>query len=126
MENSLGLQPPSQTFCLSETSEFPRSCISRNIQILESNPPLELGDVSRIAPVQSASNLLALPPAPSQEQTENKNLDDMKTKFSKPLDDAYQIPIENQDPPLVPLEISDIHELLASIDPLSQEEGKIV
>ncbi|XP_010828044.1 PREDICTED: uncharacterized protein C2orf78 homolog [Bison bison bison] len=122
MENSLGSQPPSQTFCLSETSEFPRSCISRNIQILESNPPLELGDVSRIAPVQSASNLLALPPAPSQEQTENKNLDDMKTKFSKPLDDAYQIPIENQDPPLVPLEISDIHELLASIDPLSQEE----
>uniref|UniRef100_A0A4W2FH15 Chromosome 2 open reading frame 78 n=1 Tax=Bos indicus x Bos taurus TaxID=30522 RepID=A0A4W2FH15_BOBOX len=99
MENSLGSQPPSQTFCLSETSEFPRSCISRNIQILESNPPLELGDVSRIAPVQSASNLLALPPAPSQEQTENKNLDDMKTKFSKPLDD-----------------------LLASIDPLSQEE----
>ncbi|KAI4546879.1 hypothetical protein MJG53_004868 [Ovis ammon polii x Ovis aries] len=59
---------------------------------------------------------------PSQEQTENKNLDDIKTKFSKPLDDAYQIPIENQEPPLVPLEISDIHELLASIDPLSQEE----
>ncbi|XP_043773136.1 uncharacterized protein C2orf78 homolog [Cervus elaphus] len=121
MENSLGSQPPSQTFCLSETSEFPRSCISRNIQILESNPPLELGDISMITPVQSASNLLALPPVPSQEQTENKNLDDIKTKFSKPLD-AYQIPIENQDPPLVPLEISDIHELLASIDPLSQEE----
>uniref|UniRef100_A0A8C6DJK7 DUF4629 domain-containing protein n=1 Tax=Moschus moschiferus TaxID=68415 RepID=A0A8C6DJK7_MOSMO len=121
MENSLGSQPPSQTFCLSETSEFPSSCISRNIQILESNPSLELGDISMIAPEQSASNLLALPPVPSQEQTENKNLDDIKTKFSKPLD-AYQIPIENQDPPLVPLEISDIHELLASINPLSQEE----
>ncbi|XP_070332232.1 uncharacterized protein C2orf78 homolog [Odocoileus virginianus] len=121
MENSLGSQPPSQTFCLSETSEFHRSCISRNIQILESNPPLELGDISMRAPVQSASNLLTLPPVPSQEQTENKNLDDIKTKFSKPLD-AYQIPIENQDPLLVPMEISDIHELLASIDPLNQEE----
>ncbi|XP_057599360.1 uncharacterized protein C2orf78 homolog [Hippopotamus amphibius kiboko] len=121
MENSLGLQAPSQTFCLSQSRELPKSCSNGNIQILENNPPPKLGDVSVIAPVQSASNLLALPPAPSQEQTENKNLDDIKTKFSKPLD-AYQIPIENQDPPLLPLEIPDIHQLLSCIDPLSQEE----
>ena len=74
-----------------------------------------------IAPVQSSSNVLVLPPAPSQKQTENKNLDDIKTKLSKPLD-AYLIPIENQDPPLLPLEIPDIHHLLASIDPPGQEE----
>ncbi|XP_044910349.1 uncharacterized protein C2orf78 homolog isoform X2 [Felis catus] len=121
METSLGLQSPSQTFCLPQTPEFPKSCSSRNIQVLESNPPPELGDISVIAPVQSSSNLLALPPAPSQEQTENKNLSDTKTKLSKPLD-AYQIPLENQDPPLLPLEIPDIHQLLACIDPLGQEE----
>ncbi|XP_039096088.1 uncharacterized protein C2orf78 homolog isoform X2 [Hyaena hyaena] len=121
METSLGLQPPSQIFCLPQTPEFPKSCSSRNIQILESNPPPELGDISMIAPVQSSSNLLALPPAPSQEQTEKKNLEGIKTKLSKPLD-AYQIPLENQDPPLLPLEIPDIHQLLACIDPLGQEE----
>lgn len=121
METSLGLQPPSQTFCLPQTPEFPKSCSSRNIQILESNPPPEFGDISMIAPIQSSSNVLALPPAPSQEQIENKNLDDIKTKLSKPLD-AYQIPLENQDPPLLPLEIPDIHQLLACIDPLGQEE----
>uniref|UniRef100_A0A8C7A1N4 Chromosome 2 open reading frame 78 n=1 Tax=Neovison vison TaxID=452646 RepID=A0A8C7A1N4_NEOVI len=124
MEASLGLQPPSQTYCLPQTPEFPKSCSSRNIQILESNPPPELGDISMIAPVQSSKNVLALPPAPSQEQTENKNLDDIKTKLSKPLD-VYQIPIENQDPPLLPLEIPDIHQLLACIDPLGQEEKPV-
>uniref|UniRef100_A0A8D0UQ25 DUF4629 domain-containing protein n=1 Tax=Sus scrofa TaxID=9823 RepID=A0A8D0UQ25_PIG len=119
MENSLGLQPPSQTFCLSQTPEFPKSCSSRNIQVLD--PPPELGDISMIAQVQSSSNLLALPPAPSQEQTENKSLDDIKPKQPSFLD-AYQIPIENLDPPLLPLEIPDIHHLLACIDPLGQEE----
>lgn len=73
-----------------------------------------------VAPVQSSNNLLALPPAPSQEQKENKNLD-IKIKLSKPLD-AYQIPTENHDPPLLPLAIPDIHQLLACIDPLGQEE----
>ncbi|XP_004691590.1 PREDICTED: uncharacterized protein C2orf78 homolog [Condylura cristata] len=120
METSLGLQSSSQTFCLSQASEFPKSCSSR-IQILESNPPSNLGDISVTAPVQSSGNLLALPPAPSQEQTESKNLDEIKTKLSKPLDD-YQITIENQDPPLLPLEIPDIHQLLACIDPLGPEK----
>nr|XP_010950750.1 LOW QUALITY PROTEIN: uncharacterized protein C2orf78 homolog [Camelus bactrianus] len=121
MENSLGSQPVSQTFCLSQTPEFPKSCSSRNIQILESNTPPELGDISMIAPVQSSSNLLALSPAPSQEQMENKNLDDIKAKLSEPLD-AYEIPLENQDSPLLPLEIPDIHQLLACLDPTGQEE----
>ncbi|XP_055982425.1 uncharacterized protein C2orf78-like, partial [Sorex fumeus] len=116
METSLALQPLGQTFGPKQTSEFPMSCSSR-IQILESNPPPELGDVPIITPAQSN---LVLPPAPIQEQTD-KNVDEMKIGLSKSLE-TYQIPIENQDPPLCPLEIPDIHQLLACIDPISQEQ----
>ncbi|KAM5318442.1 uncharacterized protein C2orf78-like [Glossophaga mutica] len=121
METSLGLQPPSQTFCLPQTPDFPKSCASRNIQILESKPAPALGDISMVVPVQSSSNLLALPPSPSQEQEENKNLDDSNDNLSKPLD-AYHFPIGIQDSPLLPLEVPDIHQLLASIDPLLSEK----
>lgn len=117
MKTSLGLQPLSPTFCLPQIPEFPKSCSGSNIQMLDSNPPPELGDISMAAPVQSPS----MPPAPSQEQKENRNLEDIKTMLSKPLD-AYQIPTENQDPPLLPLEIPDISQLLACIDPLGQEQ----
>uniref|UniRef100_A0A2K6GGJ1 Chromosome 2 open reading frame 78 n=2 Tax=Propithecus coquereli TaxID=379532 RepID=A0A2K6GGJ1_PROCO len=120
MDTSLGLQTPAQTLCLTQTPEFSKSCRRRNIQLIESNPPSDFGDISIIASVQSPSDFLALPPASTQEQKENKNLDETTTKLSKSLD-AYQIPIENQDPPLLPLEIPDIHQLLASIDPLGQE-----
>ncbi|KAK2092691.1 hypothetical protein P7K49_029220 [Saguinus oedipus] len=120
MDTSLGLQSPSQTFCLAQTPEFSKSCSSRNTQILESNPSPELGDISMTAPVQSPTNLLTVSPAPSQDKTENKNLDEIKTKISKPLD-AYQFPIEKQNPPLLPLEIPDIHQLLSCINPLGQE-----
>uniref|UniRef100_G1NTL5 DUF4629 domain-containing protein n=1 Tax=Myotis lucifugus TaxID=59463 RepID=G1NTL5_MYOLU len=111
MKTSLGLQPLSQTFCLPQTPEIPKSCSGSNIQILDSNPPPELGDISMAAPVHSPSIYLALPPAPSQEQKGNRNLEDMKT-----------IPTENQEPPLLPLEIPDIPQLLACFDPLGQEE----
>uniref|UniRef100_A0A8C9NW17 DUF4629 domain-containing protein n=1 Tax=Spermophilus dauricus TaxID=99837 RepID=A0A8C9NW17_SPEDA len=118
---SLGLQPPSQIFCLPQPPEFPNSCSSRNIQILERNPPTALGDISIITPVQSSSDFLALPPNQSQEQTEIKNLCEIKTMLSEPLD-AYQIAMENQDSPLLHLDIPEIHQLLASIGPLDQEE----
>nr|XP_010332023.2 uncharacterized protein C2orf78-like [Saimiri boliviensis boliviensis] len=122
MDTSLGLQSPSQIFCLAETSEFSKSCSSRNSQLLlESNPSPELGDISMIVPLQSPTNFLTVSPASSQDKTENKDLDEIKTKLSKPLD-AYQVPKENQDPPLLPLEIPDIHQLLSCIDPLGQEE----
>uniref|UniRef100_A0A8C9NTZ4 DUF4629 domain-containing protein n=1 Tax=Spermophilus dauricus TaxID=99837 RepID=A0A8C9NTZ4_SPEDA len=121
MEASLGLQPPSQIFCLPQPPEFPNSCSSRNIQILERNPPTALGDISIITPVQSSSDFLALPPNQSQEQTEIKNLCEIKTMLSEPLD-AYQIAMENQDSPLLHLDIPEIHQLLASIGPLDQEE----
>ncbi|KAK2092689.1 hypothetical protein P7K49_029218 [Saguinus oedipus] len=121
MDTSLGLQSPSQTFCLAQTPEFSKSNSTRNTQILESNPSPELKDISTIAPVQSPTSLLIVSPAPSQDKTENKDLDEIKTKLSKPLD-AYRFPTENQDPPLLPLEIPDIHKLLSCIDPLGQEE----
>ncbi|XP_035128432.3 uncharacterized protein C2orf78-like [Callithrix jacchus] len=122
MDTSLGLQSPSQTCGLALTSEFPKSCSSRNTQLLlESNPSPELGDISTIVPVQSPTNLLTGSPAPSQDKTENKDLDGIKTKLSKPLE-AYQFPTENQDPPLRPLEIPDIRQLLSCIDPLGQEK----
>uniref|UniRef100_A0A8D2DQC2 DUF4629 domain-containing protein n=1 Tax=Sciurus vulgaris TaxID=55149 RepID=A0A8D2DQC2_SCIVU len=80
MEDAVGLQPPSQTFCLPQPPEFPNSYSSRT-------------------PNQSSTNFMALPPT-----------------------QTYQFAVENQDPPLLPLEISDSHELLAFIGPLDQEE----
>ncbi|KAK2488716.1 hypothetical protein MC885_021050, partial [Smutsia gigantea] len=101
-------QPPSQTFCPPQTPEYPKTSRGRNIQTLESNPPLEVEGISVIASVQSS-------------RTENNNLEDIKTKLSKPLD-ACQIPIENQDDVLLPIQTPDIHQLLVCIDPLGQEK----
>ncbi|XP_066228811.1 uncharacterized protein C2orf78-like [Saccopteryx leptura] len=111
MESSLGLQPPGQTFCLPPTPELPTSCSNKNIQTPENNPPSKPGDISKVTPVYSPSDFLAMPPAPCQEQKKKKNSDDIKSK-----------PTENQDPPLLPLEIPDMHQLLACVDPLGQEE----
>nr|XP_035128201.2 uncharacterized protein C2orf78-like [Callithrix jacchus] len=121
MGTSLKLQSASQTFCLAQTPEFTKSCSSRNTQIRESNPSSELGDISMTAPVQSPTNLLTVSLAPSQDKTENKNLDEIKTKISNPLN-AYKFSIENQNPPVLPLEVPDIHQLLTCIDPLGQGE----
>ncbi|KAI5230036.1 hypothetical protein MUG91_G232n3 [Manis pentadactyla] len=116
METSLGLQPPSQTFYLPQTPEFPETCSSRNTQTLESsNSPPELGGISVIPSTQTSSNLLALPPYENEEKTGNNNLKDIKTKPSKPLD-ASQIPTEDQDDALLPLQVPGIHQLQACID----------
>ncbi|KAM4804013.1 uncharacterized protein C2orf78-like [Urocitellus parryii] len=121
MEASLGLQPPSQTFCLPQPPEFSYICNNRKSQISEKNSQTELGDISTITPVQSSTDFLALPPNQSQKQTEIKNLCEINTMLTEPLD-AYQIAMENQDPPLLPLDIPEIHRLLASVGPLDQEE----
>ncbi|KAI5277766.1 hypothetical protein MUG91_G139n43 [Manis pentadactyla] len=120
MDTSLGLQPPSQTFSLPQAPEFAKTCSSKNIQALESNPPPEAGGISVTPSTQTSSNLLALPPDKNKEETENNNLEDIKTKISKPLD-ASQIPIENQDEALLPLQIPDIHQLRECTDTLGQE-----
>uniref|UniRef100_A0A9L0IUP0 DUF4629 domain-containing protein n=1 Tax=Equus asinus TaxID=9793 RepID=A0A9L0IUP0_EQUAS len=115
METSLGLQPPSQKIYLQQAPEFPKSCSSRNTQMLQSDPPAELGDMSLTAPDKTSnSDLLALSPNP-------KNWDEFNTKLAKPLD-PDQIPIQNQEPLLQPLEIPDILQLLACIDPLGPED----
>jgi hypothetical protein len=62
-----------------------------------------------------------LPPAPKWEETQNENLDEIKTKFSKPLN-AYHTPTETQYHMLLYLKIPDIHQLLACINPLGPEE----
>lgn len=115
METSLGLQPPSQKIYLQQAPEFPKSCSSRNTQMLQSDPPAELGDMSLTAPDKTSnSDLLALSPNP-------KNWDEFNTKLAKPLD-PDQIPIQNQEPLLQPLEIPDILQLLACIDPFGPED----
>uniref|UniRef100_A0A8C4M4B1 DUF4629 domain-containing protein n=1 Tax=Equus asinus TaxID=9793 RepID=A0A8C4M4B1_EQUAS len=115
METSLGLESPSQKIYLQQAPEFPKSCSSRNTQMLQSDPPAELGDLSLTAPVHTSnSDLLALSPNP-------KNWDEFNTNLAKPLD-PDQIPIQNQDPLLQPLEIPDILQLLACIDPLGPED----
>uniref|UniRef100_A0A8C5Z4F7 Uncharacterized protein n=1 Tax=Marmota marmota marmota TaxID=9994 RepID=A0A8C5Z4F7_MARMA len=121
MEASLGLYSPSQIFCLPQPPEFPYTCKNRKSQIIEKNSQTELGDISTVTPVQSSTDFLALPPNQSQEQTEIKNLCEINTMLSEPLD-TYQIAMENQDPPLLPLDIPENHQLLASIGPLDQEE----
>lgn len=90
METSLGMQLTSKTSSQPHTPEFPKSWRSSNIQILERNPPPKLNDISMEASVHNCSNLLALPPAPSQEWQENKSTDDTKIKSSKPLTTRLQ------------------------------------
>ncbi|KAM6221172.1 uncharacterized protein C2orf78-like [Rhynchocyon petersi] len=59
--------------------------------------------------------------APTQEQREGKIAEEIKGELPTSLD-AYQIPGENQDAPLILAEIPDRHQLLALTDPLTQEE----
>uniref|UniRef100_G1QFQ1 DUF4629 domain-containing protein n=1 Tax=Myotis lucifugus TaxID=59463 RepID=G1QFQ1_MYOLU len=121
METSLALQLPGQIFYLPPTPEFPEACSNRHSQVLESYPPPQSGDISMAPIVQNPIDLLALPPAPSQEQKENKNVENIKTKLSK-HGNGYQIPTENEASPLLPLEVPDIPQVLACIGPLGQEE----
>ncbi|XP_006881059.1 PREDICTED: uncharacterized protein C2orf78 homolog [Elephantulus edwardii] len=119
-ETSLRLHPSNQILCLSQTPDLPKSGRSRNIQILESNRSTKLEDNPVTAPCESSSNLLALPPAPRQEQTENQDLEEVQNKLLEPPD-VYQVPIKNQDAPLVPLETPDVHHLLACLDTFNHE-----
>ncbi|XP_036604357.1 uncharacterized protein C2orf78 homolog [Trichosurus vulpecula] len=131
METSLGLQPSARTFSLPQTLELSKPWGG---QILEGTPPAEVaGDSSFANPAQNSGNLLALPPAPNIEHKDKKNVaclekekwkvEGVKAKFSQTLD-ACQVPLEIHDPPLLPLEIPDINQLLACIDPLCPDSLK--
>ncbi|XP_062934810.1 uncharacterized protein C2orf78-like, partial [Cynocephalus volans] len=92
----------SGTYC----SVSAQSITERGVQVMETSLGME--------------TYLGLQPS-SKEQAEIKNSEDRKTKLSKPLDDD-QIPIENQDLPLLPLAIPDIRQILACIDPPGQKQ----
>ncbi|XP_049632946.1 uncharacterized protein C2orf78-like [Suncus etruscus] len=117
MQTSLGLLPSNQICCLTQSTEFHKSCTSRN-QIYESNPPRKLGDSATEVPVQHNPSLT---PAPAQEQPVKKNVDEIKVDHSESLD-AYQNPIVNQDTLLCPIENPKTPQFQAFIDSLSQEQ----
>lgn len=127
MENSLGtqtsqgVQPSRQTLCVPQTVEASRSCRSTMIHLVDSDPPPELGHISNRAPRQSPTQLWALPPALSKEQTHKANLPDTETQLPQPLH-TVQSPAQIQAPPLLPLEIPDSHLLACSDTPPGREE----
>ncbi|XP_020863373.1 uncharacterized protein C2orf78 homolog [Phascolarctos cinereus] len=136
METSLGLQPTARTSSLPQTLELSKSWGSNgsNVQILEGTPPAEVAPDSSLAtPAQNSGNLLALPPAPNIEHKDKKNVaclekekwkvEGVKAKFFQSLE-ACHVPLEIQDLPLPPLEIPDINQLLACIDPLCPDALK--
>ncbi|XP_059137255.1 uncharacterized protein C2orf78 homolog [Peromyscus eremicus] len=97
METSLEFTTSGQTLCLLQSPDLCSACT----QDVQKTPPVH-GDWSLIAPIDSPSEFLPLPPAPSLEHTENNDLDLMTADLSTPLD-AYEGIKESQDPSLLPL-----------------------
>ncbi|XP_049633624.1 uncharacterized protein C2orf78-like [Suncus etruscus] len=114
-QTSLGWQPASQTFCLTQNPDSSKSS-SNKIELYKKKPP-ELEDSSMIAPVQSN---LALYPAPTQDSPEN-NIDVIKMEDSDSLD-SYPNAIANKDPLLCPVKSPDLHQFLSCFDSLDQEK----
>ncbi|ERE71505.1 hypothetical protein H671_6g15703, partial [Cricetulus griseus] len=85
METSLGLTPPGQTLCLLQSPELCNACTQ---DVLIRKPPV-FGDSSLTAPILSPSKFLTLPLAPSLEQTENNNMDEMTAEPLLPMK-AYE------------------------------------
>ncbi|KAI5168364.1 hypothetical protein MUG91_G431n3 [Manis pentadactyla] len=80
-----------------------------------------LGDFTETVTDQNTAMSMGAQYDKNKEQKENNDLEDTKTNLSKPLD-ASQKPTENQDGALLPLQIPDIHQLLACMDPVGQEK----
>ncbi|GAB1291964.1 Predicted gene 5114 [Apodemus speciosus] len=102
METSLGLPPSGLTQCQLQSPELCNTCT----QVSQIGPPAVNGDRALTAPIHSPSEFLALPPPPSLEQTENKNMAEIKDEFLKTLD-AHEGTKENQDTPIMTLEQPD-------------------
>ncbi|OBS81983.1 hypothetical protein A6R68_24027, partial [Neotoma lepida] len=112
METSLGLPPSGQTLCLLQSPDL---CNAECTQDAQMKTPHVDGDRSLTAPIDSPLEFLPLPPAPSLEQTEHKDLDLMTANLSTPLD-AYEGIKENQDPSLLPLAHPDMQQPLNYTD----------
>ncbi|XP_021512867.1 uncharacterized protein C2orf78 homolog [Meriones unguiculatus] len=111
METSLGLPPSGQTLSLLQSTELCNTCN----QVTEMRSSPVDGDRSLTAPIHSPSDFLALPPAPSLEQADNRNLDETKAELSMSLD-AYEDTKENQDTSLLPLAHPDMQQPLQCTD----------
>ncbi|XP_021070828.1 uncharacterized protein C2orf78 homolog [Mus pahari] len=111
METSLGLPPSGQTHCQLQSSKLCNSCV----QVSQIRPPAVNRDRALTAPIHSPSEFLALPPAPSLEQPENKNMTEAKEEFLKTLD-AYDGTKENQDTSILTLEHPDLQQPLHCTD----------
>nr|XP_034378549.1 uncharacterized protein C2orf78 homolog [Arvicanthis niloticus] len=96
METSLGLPPSGQTHCQLQSPEL---CNTWD-QVSQIRPPAVNGNRALTAPIHSPSEFLAFPPAPNQEETENKTMKEIKDEFLKTLD-ACEGPKENQDTPIM-------------------------
>ncbi|EDM07573.1 rCG64368 [Rattus norvegicus] len=111
METSLGLPPSGQTHCQLQSPELYSTCA----QVSQIRPSAVNGDRALTAPIHSPSEFLALPPAPSLEQTENKNVNEINDEFLKTLD-AYEGTKENQDTSIVTLAHPDLQQPLQCAD----------
>ncbi|OBS67913.1 hypothetical protein A6R68_03547 [Neotoma lepida] len=74
METSLGLTPSGQTLCLLQSPDLCKAEDTHDAQ--RKTPPVD-GDRSLTALIHSPSEFLALPPAPSLEQTEVNSVHEM-------------------------------------------------
>ncbi|EDL24706.1 RIKEN cDNA 4930433I11, isoform CRA_b [Mus musculus] len=110
LDTSLGLSPSSQTFCLLQSPEFYITCTP----VSQRKTPSVDGD-GPLTPIPSHAEVLALPPAPSAEQTEIKNMHEMKVEHLMPQD-AYKGTKENQDPSFLPLSHPDLQQPLHCTD----------
>ncbi|XP_040592139.1 uncharacterized protein C2orf78 homolog [Mesocricetus auratus] len=98
METALGLTLTDQTLYLLQSPDLCNAHM-QNVQVMT---PRVFGDSSLTAPIQSASGFLTWPPAPSLEQTENNNMDEMTADPPMPRK-TYECIKEIQDAPLLPL-----------------------
>ncbi|EDL02974.1 mCG1050932 [Mus musculus] len=101
MEMSLGLPPSGQTHYQLQSPELCNTCV----QVSQIRPPAVNGDKALTAPIHSPSQFLALPPAPSLEQPENKTMPEIKEGTK-----------ENQDTPVLTLEHPDLQQPLHCTD----------
>lgn len=96
MERSLGLTPSGQTLSAAESK--PLLACTQDVQ---RKTPLVDRDRSLTSLIHSPSEFLDFSPAPSLEQTENKNVEEMTAEQSTPLD-TFEGTKVNQDPSLLP------------------------
>lgn len=110
METSLGLLPSGQTHCQLQSPELCNTCA----QVSQIRPAVNVNR-ALTAPIHSPSEFLALPPAPSLEEIENKTMKKIKVEFLKTLD-VYEGTKENQDTLIVALAHPDLLQPLHCTD----------